>query len=114
MKAIRLGVLILPIAVMFAGLPAKTQDEFMQYQCGEGKSFEAQLLRNKARVKLGNQSFNLLPVDSRQGLKYSNGRTSLMVVDNQASIEVDYKKILNGCTAPKAALISADPFPYTP
>lgn len=114
MKSIRLSLMILPMVIAAVAFPAKAQQtqQFVKYQCSQGKTFEVQYFPDKAWMKLDNLRFELLPVEAVEGMKYSNGRTLLQAVGNKASIGVDFQPYLTECVSQKdmAPFPIANPF----
>lgn len=100
MKSIKLSSIVLPVVITAVALPASAQ-EFVKYQCSEGKTLEVQYLRDKAWVKMDNVTFRLKPVDAGEGMKYSNGRTLLQAIGNKASIDVNFQPYLTDCVSQK-------------
>lgn len=107
MKSIKLSSMILPVVIVAAAFPANAQQEFIKYQCSQGKAFEVQYFRDRAWMKMDNLKVELYPVDADEGMKYSNGRTLLQTIGNKASVGVDFQPYLTECTAQK----DMNPFP---
>jgi membrane-bound inhibitor of C-type lysozyme len=106
MKCIKLSSTVLPLVILATALPVKAQD-FVKYQCNEGKSFEVQYLPNRAWVKMDNLKIELYPVAAAEGLKYSNGRTLLQANGNKATINVNFQPYFSECLSQK----DMTPFP---
>jgi hypothetical protein len=104
------------IAAMMVGgmaivaLPANAQEKIVRYQCEQGPSFLVTFYQNKnnsirdyARVKLPNKAepLKLRPLDSRNSIKYGSNLSLLTILDNQASLEINWQTVSNGCVAVK-------------
>lgn len=113
MKSIKLSSVVLPVVITAVALPASAQ-EFVKYQCSEGKTFEVQYLPDKAWIKLDNLTFRLKPVDAGEGMKYSNGRTLLQTLGNKASINVNFQPYLTECISQKDMTPFPNPNPFGP
>lgn len=120
MNAVKFGAMILPVVAAIAALPVSAQQTTVRYQCEQGNGFEATYTGDiekmkEAKVKLGSQTMTLLPVAAGRGHKFSNGRTLLTVLDNEASIEVNYQTILSRCsTVADPSLTNAYKYRYNP
>jgi membrane-bound inhibitor of C-type lysozyme len=114
MKSIKFSVVVLPVALGVIALPATAQ-ESVKYQCSpQGKSFEVQYFPNRAWVQMDNLKFELLPVASSEGIKYSNGRTLLQTSGNKASINVNFQPYLTECVSQKDMTPYPNPNPFVP
>jgi membrane-bound inhibitor of C-type lysozyme len=86
--------------VAIAALPATAQKEYIKYQCEQGKTLEVQIQDDKAKVRLDSgQTIRLLPLDTREGLKFSDGRAVLTVKENQAFLEINYTPVFTKCVS---------------
>jgi Membrane-bound lysozyme-inhibitor of c-type lysozyme len=114
MKSVHVGALVISviaaIAAPFAIAPATAQEKIVRYQCEEGPSFQVTFHQNKnnsirdyARVKLPNQAepLKLRPLDSRDGIKYGSNLSLLKILDNQASLEMNWQVVSDRCVAVK-------------
>jgi len=100
MNVIRLSPFLVPLMVAIASLPASSQTQTLKFQCEQGGSFEAQVEKTQARVKYDSgKTVGLLPVDSREGRKFSDGRTLFYVNGAEAWIEVNYTMVNTQCFA---------------
>jgi membrane-bound inhibitor of C-type lysozyme len=106
MKGIKLSSVVLPVLISAIAVPASAQ-EFVKYQCNEGKTFEVQYFPTQAWVKMDNLTFKLYPVAAAEGIKYSNGRTLLQTSGNKATINVNFQPYLSECTSQK----DMEPYP---
>ncbi len=113
MKSIKLSSVVLPVVVSAIALPASAQN-FVKYQCNEGKTFEVQYLRTRAWVKMDNLKFELYPVAAAEGMKYSNGRTLLQTNGNKANINVNFQPYLTECVSQKDMEPFPNPNPFVP
>lgn len=101
MKVIQLSVLL--TASLIAIAPSTAIAQSVQFSCDQGGSFEARIQKDEAKVKLASgESKTLLPVDSRIGKKFSDGRMLLFVNDTEAYLEVNYTKVYTECLAQQA------------
>ncbi len=86
--------------VAIAPLSAQAQVQTFTFQCEQGEAFEAQIEKDQAKVKYASgKTVGLLPVDSREGRKFSDGRTLLYVNGTEAWIEVNYIMVNTQCFA---------------
>ncbi len=100
MKAVVWGILLLPIVSAISPLPASAQAVSRKFQCAQGRSFEAEVLKDKVYVKYDSgKTIKLRPLDSREGIKFANGLTLLTLNGNQAEIEINYITEFNQCVA---------------
>lgn len=101
MKLIQLSVLLTASLVAIAPSPAIAQA--VQFRCDQGAGFEARIEKDEAKVKLASgETKTLLPVDSRIGKKFSDGRMLLFVNEAEAYLEVNYTKVSTQCLAQQA------------
>ncbi len=116
MKSIQLSSVVLPVVIAAVALPASAQQvqQSVKYQCNEGKTFEVQYFKDKAWMKLDNLRFELLPVQTVDGMKYSNGKTLLQTLGNKASIDVDFQPYLIDCVSQKDMAPFPNPNPFIP
>lgn len=102
MKAVKLSVALLPLWGAIA-LPANAQVQTMRFQCEQGEAFQAQVSKEQALVKFASgKTFELLPVDAREGRKFSNGRMLLRLQGAEASVEMNYTMMNSQCMAQEA------------
>jgi membrane-bound inhibitor of C-type lysozyme len=116
MKSINLSSVVFPLMITAMALPANAQQaqQFVKYQCNDGKTFEVQYFRDKAWMRLDNLRFELLPVEAVEGMKYSNGRTLLQAISNKASIDVNFQPYLTECISQKDVAPFPNPNPFLP
>ena len=110
MKAVKLCVALLPLWVAIVP-PAHAQVQTMRFQCEQGEAFEAQVSKEQAKVKFASgRIVELLPVDAREGRKFSNGRMLLRLKGAEASVEMNYTLMSNQCFAQEspAAITSSN------
>ncbi|MEX0268869.1 hypothetical protein AB3R30_06995 [Leptolyngbyaceae cyanobacterium UHCC 1019] len=98
MKIVNVAGLILPLLTTIAIFPAQAQEEYFKYACEDGKTFEVTVRPDRAKLKLdGSTSLKLLPLDAREGLKFAAKRTLLTMVNQEASIEINYAFVYRNC-----------------
>jgi membrane-bound inhibitor of C-type lysozyme len=116
MRSINLNSAVLPLVITAMALPANAQQaqQFVKYQCNDGKTFEVQYFPDKAWMRLDNLRFELLPVEAVEGMKYSNGRTLLQTIGNKASIDVNFQPYLTECISQKDVAPFPNPNPFLP
>lgn len=103
MNPVKFSALFASLITTLVALPAGAQTQYVSFQCGQGGTFEAQVERDKARVKLDGKTLELLPVDSRIGRKFSDGRMLLYVNEGEAFIEVNYIIVYSQCVAQQSS-----------
>lgn len=105
MNPLKLNALLVSLLTTLAILPAEAQTRNVSFQCGQGGTFEAQVEKDKARVRLDSgKTVELLPVDSRIGRKFSDGRMLLYVNEGEAFIEVNYMMVYSQCMAQQSSV----------
>ncbi|MBF2029959.1 MAG: hypothetical protein IGS48_24940 [Oscillatoriales cyanobacterium C42_A2020_001] len=103
MNPIRFSAFLVPLMFAIAPLSASAQVQTLTFQCEQGGSFEAQVEKDQAKVKYASgKTVGLLPVDSREGRKFSDGRTLFYVNGSEAWIEVNYTMVNTQCLAQQA------------
>ncbi|HEY9643638.1 MAG TPA: MliC family protein, partial [Coleofasciculaceae cyanobacterium] len=122
MKAIKLCIVAISVALMSISIPAiaqqqtqpQTRPQTYTYECDNGKSFQAEYGTNSAMVRVNNQSLTLPPVPASQddpagGQRYSDGKYLLFTTANrtEAFVEVDGDRTHAGCIAQPLASSSS-------
>jgi hypothetical protein len=108
MKRLYIGAMVTSAIAAIVASPAAAQERIVQYQCEDGPSFQVTFHQNKnnpirdyAKVKLPNKAepLELRPLDSRDSIKYGHGLAVLKILDNQASLEINWQTVSNACVA---------------
>ena len=109
MKTVKFGLIVVPVALTIAAIPAIAQQQTYTYECDTGQSFTAQYGSNSATVQIDNQTLTLPAVSAVAPddalapgqARYSDGRYLLFTSSNntEAFVEVDGDKTHEGCIA---------------
>jgi membrane-bound inhibitor of C-type lysozyme len=102
MNMIRLSALLATVLATIAPFPVIAQTQI--FQCAQGGGFEAQIGDRKAKIQFtSGERRTLLPVDSRVGKKFSDGRILLYVNGTEAWVQVNYTSMYTECVAQQGA-----------